>query len=97
MMFGRNPYRRQMRRARRTWREGAETYPILFVGPDEPLGFLLLAAAGRWAFRHRSAFAPVIITLAVFVAAAMVHSHHAHWWIPVTVLGSNGHSDRSLL
>lgn len=86
MMFGRNPYRRQMRRARRAWREGAETYPILFVGPDEPLGFVLLAAAGRWAFRHRSAFAPVIITLAVFVAAAMVHSHHADWWIPVTAI-----------
>lgn len=86
MMFGRNPYRRQMRRARRAWRKGEEAYPILFVGPDEPLGLLALAAAGRWAFRHRSAFAPLIIALAVFVAAAMVHSHHAHWWIPVTAI-----------
>ena len=86
MMFGRNPYRRQMRRARRAWRKGEEAYPILFVGPDEPLGWLALAAAGRWAFRHRSAFAPLIIALAVFVAAAMVHSHHAHWWIPVTAI-----------
>jgi hypothetical protein len=73
MMFGRNPYRRQMRRARRAWRKGEEAYPILFVGSDEPLGWLALAAAGRWAFRHRSAFAPLIIALAVFVAAAMVH------------------------
>lgn len=86
MMFGRNPYRRQMRRARRAWRKGEQAYPILFVGPDEPLGLLALAAAGRWAFRHRSAFAPLIIALAVFVAAAMVHSHHAYWWIPVTAI-----------
>jgi S-DNA-T family DNA segregation ATPase FtsK/SpoIIIE len=84
----RDPYRRQMRRARRTWRnrDGDNAYPLLILGPDEPLSLIALAAIGRWAYRHRSAFAPLIIALAAFLAAAMTHGHHARWWIPVAAI-----------
>jgi hypothetical protein len=72
---------------RRAMRKGENNpYAVLIVGPDEPFAFIALAAIGKWAFRHRSAFAPFIITLAVFVAAAMTHGHHARWWIPVAAV-----------
>ena len=89
--MARDPYRRQMRRARRAMRKGDNPYAVMIVGPDEPLAFIALAAISAWAFRHRSAFAPFIITLAAFITAAMMHGHHARWWIPVscvTVLSS---------
>jgi len=82
--MARDPYRRQMRRARRAMRKGENPYTVMIVGPEEPLAFIALAAAGAWAFRHRSAFAPFIIALAAFITAAMAHGHHARWWIPVT-------------
>jgi S-DNA-T family DNA segregation ATPase FtsK/SpoIIIE len=79
----RDPYRRQIRRARRALRHGDDPYRLVILGPDEPLGLIALAAAGRWAYRHRSAFAPFGITLAAFAIAAYTHPHHARYWIPV--------------
>jgi DNA segregation ATPase FtsK/SpoIIIE, S-DNA-T family len=83
--MARDPYRRQMRRARRAMRRRGTHDPFQFVilGPDEPLGLIALAAAGRWAYRHRTAFVPFGITLAAFAIAAYTHPHHARYWLPV--------------
>jgi S-DNA-T family DNA segregation ATPase FtsK/SpoIIIE len=85
--MARDPYRRHTRAIRRAMRKnGDNPYGVLIVGPDEPFGLIILAALGRWAFRHRSAFYPFWVTLAAFIAAGAAHGHHAQWWIPVTVI-----------
>jgi DNA segregation ATPase FtsK/SpoIIIE, S-DNA-T family len=85
-MRTRDPYRRGARRARRAMRRGEPTYPVMVIGPDEPVILLALAALARFAFRHRSAFAPFLLAGAVFVTAAPTHRHHTGWWIPVTAV-----------
>ena len=66
-MARRDPYRRQMRRAHRAMRKGSnDPFQFVILGPDEPLGLIALEAAGRWAWRHRTAFAPFGITSAAF-------------------------------
>jgi S-DNA-T family DNA segregation ATPase FtsK/SpoIIIE len=87
-MRTRDPYRRGARRARRALRRGEPTYPVMVIGPDEPLTLLALAALLRWAYRHRSAFAPFLLAGAVFVTAALIHRHHVGWWIPITAATS---------
>ena len=84
-MARRDPYRRQMRRARRTMRRrnGNDPFQLVILGPDEPLGLIALAAAGRWAYRHRTAFVPFGITIAAFAVAAYTHPHHARYWLLV--------------
>ena len=82
-MMGRDPYRRYRRRARRTWRGRGDGYPVVFLGPDERLTLLALAVFSRWAYRHRSAFLPFIITSAAFIVSGEIHQHHARWWIAV--------------
>jgi S-DNA-T family DNA segregation ATPase FtsK/SpoIIIE len=67
-------------------KNGGSPYGVLIVGPDEPFGLIILAALGRWAFRHRSAFYPFWVALAAFIAAGAAHGHHAQWWIQVTVI-----------
>jgi DNA segregation ATPase FtsK/SpoIIIE, S-DNA-T family len=85
--MARDPYRRQMRRMRRTMRKnGDNPYAVLIVGPGEPFGLIVLAVIGRWAYRHRSAFYPFWFALAAFIAASAAHGHHARWWIPVTAI-----------
>jgi S-DNA-T family DNA segregation ATPase FtsK/SpoIIIE len=64
-------------------KNGDNPYSVLIVGPNEPFGLIILAAVGRWAFRHRSAFYPFWVALAAFIAAGAAHGHHAQWWIPV--------------
>jgi DNA segregation ATPase FtsK/SpoIIIE, S-DNA-T family len=71
-------YRRRMRRGRRG-RRGA--YPVMFPIDYEPVFLLAALAAGRWAYRHRSAFLPFMITGAAFTLAASLHHHHREWWI----------------
>jgi S-DNA-T family DNA segregation ATPase FtsK/SpoIIIE len=66
-------------------RRGEPTYPVMVIGPDESVILVALAVLSRWAFRHRSAFAPFLIAAAAFTAAAVIHRHHGGWWIPVTV------------
>ncbi len=83
-MSGRDPYRQYRRYARRSWRRG--NAPVLLVGTGEPLGLIAFAAFSKWAYRHRSAFAPFLITAADYAAAAYTHRHHPHYWIPVLVL-----------
>ncbi len=80
-----DPYRRQMRRARRAMRKGnnSDPFQLVILGPDEPLGLIALAAASRWAYRHRTAFAPFGITIAAFAVAAYTHPHHARYWLLV--------------
>jgi DNA segregation ATPase FtsK/SpoIIIE, S-DNA-T family len=45
----------------------------------------MLTLAARWMYRNRWAFAPFVIALAAFIAAAILHRqhHHAPWWIAV--------------
>jgi DNA segregation ATPase FtsK/SpoIIIE, S-DNA-T family len=81
--MGRDPYRRQVRRARRALRKGNDPFQLVILGPDEPLGLIALAAAGRWAYRHRTAFVPFGITIAAFAVAAYTHPHHARYWLLV--------------
>ncbi len=78
-MARRDPYRRQMRRARRAMRRrgSKDPFQLVILGPDEPLGLIALEAASRWVYRHRTAFAPLGITGAAFAAAAYAHPHHA--------------------
>lgn len=85
--MARDPYRRNMRRIRRAVRKNDRNpYGVIIVGPDETLGLIIVAALGRWAFRHRSAFAPLWVALAAFTAASAAHGHHARWWIPVAAV-----------
>jgi S-DNA-T family DNA segregation ATPase FtsK/SpoIIIE len=73
-----------MRRMRRAMRKGDDNpFQVVIFGPDEPLGLIVLAALGRWAYRHRSAFAPFSITIAAFIIAAFTHHHHARYWLLV--------------
>ena len=74
-----------MRRARRAMRRrnGNDPFQLVILGPDEPLGLIALAAASRWAYRHRTAFVPFGITIAAFTVAAYVHPHHARYWLLV--------------
>jgi DNA segregation ATPase FtsK/SpoIIIE, S-DNA-T family len=85
-MRTRNPYRHGARRARRAMRRGEPTYPVMVIGPDEPVILLALAALARFAFRRRSAFIPFLLAGAAFVTAALVHRHHTGWWIPVAAV-----------
>jgi S-DNA-T family DNA segregation ATPase FtsK/SpoIIIE len=85
-MSYRNPYRRYRRRMRRFGRNRYGEYPMLLIGPDEPLSMIAAAAFARWAYRHRSAFWPFVITIAAFATAANLHTHHARYWIIVAVL-----------
>jgi S-DNA-T family DNA segregation ATPase FtsK/SpoIIIE len=81
--MARDPYRRQIRAARRVMRNGDNPFQVVILGPDEPLGLIALAAISRWAWRHRTAFAPPGITSAAFIIAALTHPHHARYWLPV--------------
>lgn len=97
----RDPYRKNMRRMRRAMRKGGQDNPygVIIVGPDEPFGLTALSALGKWAYRHRSAFAPFAVALAAAVAADVLHAHAAAWWpaavaatMTVTVLLGVPHS-----
>ena len=83
--MARDPYRRQIRRARRAMRNGENPFQLVILGPDEPLGLIALAAAGRWAYRP-AAFVPFAITSAAFAIAAYTHPHHARYWLLVAGL-----------
>jgi hypothetical protein len=87
----RDPYRRQMRRARRAWRNGGQPYPVMMIGPEEPLSVIAAEALARWLFRHRSAFLPFAVAGTAFIVSAFAHhSHHARWWIPITAITATG-------
>lgn len=81
----RDPYRRNMRRMRRAMRNQENPYGVYFVGPRESYGLMAVAAFTRWAYRHRSAFAPFAIGLAAFIAAGAMNAHHVQWW-PVAAI-----------
>jgi S-DNA-T family DNA segregation ATPase FtsK/SpoIIIE len=80
--MARDPYRRQIRRTRRAMRKGDNPFQVIVIGSGEPLGLIALAAISRWAWRHRTAFAPFGITIAAFAAAAFTHPDHARYWLP---------------
>jgi DNA segregation ATPase FtsK/SpoIIIE, S-DNA-T family len=90
--MARDPYRRQVRRMRRAMRDRDDSpFQVVILGPDEPLGLIALAALARWAYRHRSAFAPFGITLTAFAVAAYAHPHHSRYWLltaAITVLAT---------
>ena len=74
-------YRRMRRHARQARRAGMQ--PMMIVNPGDPLPELVIVIIVRWAWRHRTAFAPFAITLAAFAVAAYVHPHRARYWLPV--------------
>jgi len=80
-MARRDPYRRAMRRARRSWRNHDDAYPLLIIGTEEPVGIIVAGMIAQWAWRHRSAFLPFTVTGSAFVTAALIHPRHARWWI----------------
>ncbi len=71
---------------RRAMRNGDDRFQFVILGPDEPIGLIALAALGRWAYRHRSAFAPFGITIAASIIAAFTHPHHARYWLLVAAI-----------
>jgi S-DNA-T family DNA segregation ATPase FtsK/SpoIIIE len=80
-----------MRRTRRGWRNRNDGYPLLIIGPGEPVAAIAAEMIARWAWRHRSAFLPFQVTGSAFATAALTHPHHARWWITaacVTVLAT---------
>ena len=81
-------YRQMRRRARQARRAGMEPMMVINSGDQfpEPLGVIILSTLGRLAFRHRSAFAPLWVALAAFIAASAVHGHHARWWVAVATV-----------
>jgi S-DNA-T family DNA segregation ATPase FtsK/SpoIIIE len=84
-------YRRQMRRSVRG-RHGRVPYLPVPVPVDYGYGYRPLWAAGvaalaRLAYRHRSAFWPLLIAAAAFTAGHVLHDHHPAAWavtVPVT-------------
>jgi DNA segregation ATPase FtsK/SpoIIIE, S-DNA-T family len=84
--MSRAPYRRYRRDIRRAGRHIRGGYPILIPAPYQPVAAIAFAAMARLAYRHRSAFWPFAITGALFVVAAIVHSHHPLWWIVSAVI-----------
>jgi S-DNA-T family DNA segregation ATPase FtsK/SpoIIIE len=77
-------YRQMRRHARQARRAGMQ--PMMVINSGDPLPELAIVIMTRWAFRHRSAFAPLWVASAVFIAAGAAHGHHARWWIPVTAV-----------
>jgi hypothetical protein len=45
-------------------KNGDNSPAVLLLGRDEPFGIIILAAIGRWVYRHRPALAPFGIALA---------------------------------
>jgi S-DNA-T family DNA segregation ATPase FtsK/SpoIIIE len=74
-------YRRMRRHARQARRVGMQ--PMMVINTGDPLPELAIMIISRWAYRHRSAFAPLWLALAMFITAGAAHGHHARWWIPV--------------
>jgi S-DNA-T family DNA segregation ATPase FtsK/SpoIIIE len=72
-----------MRRIRRQMRRDGNPCGVVILGPDEPLALIIASAIARWVFRHRSAFAPLWVALAAFIAAGAAHGRHSGWWLPV--------------
>src|ERR1700722_3505001 len=63
--------------------------PVMLIGTGEPAGLIALAALSRWAYRHRSAFAPFLVTAGLAALAVVLHRHHPHYWaaeLAVTVV-----------
>ena len=64
-------YRQMRRQARQARRAGMQ--PMMVINSGDPLPELAIAVIARWAFRHRSAFAPFWVALAAFIAAGAAH------------------------
>lgn len=77
-------YRKMRRHARQARRAGMQ--PMMILNPGDPLPELAIAVIARWAWRHRTTFAPFAITGAVFAVAAFAHPHHARYWLPVAAV-----------
>ena len=77
-------YRKMRRHARHARRAGME--PMIVINSGDPLPDLAIVIITRWAFRHRSAFAPFWVAPAAFIVAGAAHGGHARWWIPVTAV-----------
>lgn len=85
-MIGRDPHRHYYRAMRRYRHGRHHDYPVLLIGSGDPIAWLAISAICRWAYRHRSAFAPLIIAATAFTVAAILHRHHPETWIAVTAL-----------
>jgi S-DNA-T family DNA segregation ATPase FtsK/SpoIIIE len=77
-------YRRMRRQARQARRAGMA--PMMILNPGDTYPDLIAVIIARWAWRHRTAFAPPAITIAAFTVAASAHPHHARYWLPAALL-----------
>ena len=77
-------YRWMRRHARHARRAGLQ--PMMIINPGDQLPDLIIVIIARWAWRHRTAFAPFAITIAASAVAACAHPHHARYWLPVAGL-----------
>ena len=68
------------RQARRMRRYGMQ--PMVVINSDDQLPDLFIVLATRFAWRHRSAFVPFIVTATAFTVSAIGHHDHPGWWIP---------------
>ena len=59
---------------------------MVVINSGDPLPELAAVIIARWAFGHRSAFAPFWVAPTAFIAAGAAHGHHARWWILVTAV-----------
>lgn len=84
----RDPYRHYRRGMRRNWRTRHGRYPVLVMDDlgYQPLGLIAVAAFSRFAYRHRSAFLPLVIAAGAFGLAAILHRHHPGLWVLTAVV-----------
>jgi S-DNA-T family DNA segregation ATPase FtsK/SpoIIIE len=66
-------------------RRAGNSHGVVIIGPEEPFGYVILSALARFAWRHRSAFAPFNVALAAFITASAAHWKHPEWWVPMAI------------
>jgi S-DNA-T family DNA segregation ATPase FtsK/SpoIIIE len=73
---------------RRGYNSRRSHYPVILPVDYgyQPVAIIALAAIGRAAYRHRSAFRPFLITAADFIAAAVLHQDHPGSWTAVAAI-----------
>jgi hypothetical protein len=59
-------YRQMRRHARQAHRAGMQ--PMIVINSGDPLPELAIVTITRWAYRHRSAFTPLWVAPAAFIA-----------------------------
>jgi hypothetical protein len=77
-------YRRMRRHARQARRSGLQ--PMMVINSGESFPETAGVVLARWAWRYRSEFAPLGVTLIIVGSAWWLHAERPHWWIFLAVL-----------